>query len=107
MKDGPGFFHEQVAFTLHKSKQNRSEQPLAVIHEAVSNSPLKLSVLYYGFSVLYYGISVWYYGISVWYHGISVWYHGISGLYYGISGLYYGVSGLYYRKEISTSQILR
>ncbi|PNH11429.1 hypothetical protein TSOC_001797, partial [Tetrabaena socialis] len=36
LKDGPGFFRDRVVFTLHKSKQNRSEQPSSRIFEAVS-----------------------------------------------------------------------
>lgn len=36
MKDGVGFFRDKVVFTLHKSKQNRSEQPSARIFESVS-----------------------------------------------------------------------
>ncbi|KAG2432945.1 hypothetical protein HXX76_008673 [Chlamydomonas incerta] len=36
LKDGAAFFRDKVVFTLHKSKQNRSEQPSARIFEAVS-----------------------------------------------------------------------
>ncbi len=36
LKDGPGFFRDKVVCTLHKSKQNRSEQPSARIFESVS-----------------------------------------------------------------------
>ncbi|GIL71827.1 hypothetical protein Vretimale_695 [Volvox reticuliferus] len=36
LKDGHGFFRDKVVFTLHKSKQNRSEQPSARIFESVS-----------------------------------------------------------------------
>lgn len=34
-KDSPAFFRERVVFALHKSKQNRSEQPSTRIAEAV------------------------------------------------------------------------
>eukprot|EP00798_Chlamydomonas_sp_ICE-L_P031556 gene31556-6743_t len=36
VKEGQGFFHDKVSFTLHKSKLNRVEQPLVVIHEAIN-----------------------------------------------------------------------
>lgn len=36
VKEGPAFFKKCILFTLHKSKQNRAEQPLNVIHEALS-----------------------------------------------------------------------
>eukprot|EP00195_Chlamydomonas_chlamydogama_P002941 CAMPEP_0202920168 /NCGR_PEP_ID=MMETSP1392-20130828/76710_1 /ASSEMBLY_ACC=CAM_ASM_000868 /TAXON_ID=225041 /ORGANISM="Chlamydomonas chlamydogama, Strain SAG 11-48b" /LENGTH=991 /DNA_ID=CAMNT_0049613653 /DNA_START=44 /DNA_END=3019 /DNA_ORIENTATION=+ len=51
VKDGPGAFRSKIMFTLHKSKQARSEQPLAAIQEAVSallvggGSPLLVQVL--------------------------------------------------------------
>lgn len=36
VKEGPAFFKKCILFTLHKSKQNRAEQPLSVIHEGLS-----------------------------------------------------------------------
>eukprot|EP00798_Chlamydomonas_sp_ICE-L_P018539 gene18539-25046_t len=43
LMEGPGFFHENVSFTLHTSKQNRADQPLSLMLDAVSSMLLGAS----------------------------------------------------------------